>query len=243
MKHRFLFAFKILIIFTLLFSFSSCNKDDDEFVTSWEEVSVSSLDFYNENITKVNDSSIGQMVLQYSFFDKNIKTSEALNNISEKTLGTNVCGFEGKFGYISGPVYEYGFLFNMNQTANTFYMVGFTKNGTLVVYEYQAASSAQNASGELIASSEGYLKNLSGDIGPALTKVDPDSRNNVIKVESFKGKILISVNGNLLYTINSPKWTRGAVGIFQRLKDSELADYKASNPLRTNYQFSKIQRH
>lgn len=224
----------MILIFTMfaVLIFAAC-KQEEEFKTKWEETSVQNLQTYNDNCKVVNDSSEGELFLQYSLFDKTIDANY-VNNISFKNIGYNTCGFEGKFKYASGPIILYGFLLNVDLDENSFYMLSITQNGGFELYYYNG-NTASPSSGAM----EEVFK-----LSSANSPIKKDVANK-IKVDTVsEDSIEISFNGEKVYTISNPLNKRGSIGIFQMLDSATgMQNFTKSNPMVSLYQLNKIQRY
>lgn len=229
----------ILLSVSLCLFFTACPHEPKEPESTgkykWENVNSSDYDFYNSNIKASSENS---SFWEYSLFDAAKVEPTNVNNVSAKLLGYDICGFEGELKYLSGSVDEFGFLINMNLDENTYYALSFTPNGSFIPYYYTGTKEG----------SKSYLQHLikttaDGDIHSTETNFNKDEINT-IKAETLdSGSIEISINGKVIYTIETPEPKYGAIGIFQMLDDLDLANYKASNPMKTMFKISRVQRY
>ena len=210
------------LLLALCVAFISCGNKDSLY---WTAVSDSEIQFYDENISLVNDEESGESFFKYSLFYKDIQP-QTVNNVYAKTLGYDICGFDARIKFGSGAVEYFGFVFNLNTDTNNFYLLRFTPNGSLVVSSYDGSTQQISDFYEINASTSGWIK---------------DSANSV-KVQTLDGgSIEIYVNGILNYTILSPNLTYGALGVFEMLDASDLDNYSSSNPMTAFFNIKSIQ--
>lgn len=235
MEKKFLSRIIISILIITLCSVSiSC---PDKYTHSWEDISQKRLECYDNNVTESNKKS---GVYVYSLFDKNL-TQDTVNNVSVKIIGDNgkpydICGFEGTLQYISGPVYEFGFIFNVNKLndENDYYMAAFTPNGTFSLYYYDGTNVPQY---------EGK-QNLIKEFSPSESNYIKDGVNT-IRVETTEDASIIYftvyVNDKEIWKVENPEIKYGGIGFFEMLKYVEIAKFSKTNPLKTEYSIKKVQ--
>ncbi len=210
------------LLFALCTAFVSCGNKNNLY---WTEVSDSDIQFYDENISLVNDDESGESFFEYSLFYKDLQP-QTINNVYAKTLGYDICGFDTRIKFGSGAISYFGFVFNLNTDTNNFYLLRFTPNGSLVISEYDGSTNVISDFYELKASESGWIK---GSV-------------NSVKVQTTNdGTIEIYVNSVLNYTISSPGLTYGALGIFEMLDESDLSNYSSSNPMTAFFNIKSIQ--
>lgn len=210
-----------IFIFTLFF-LVSCKKDK----FYWTQVSNSDIEFYDKNISRVQEESSGENFFKYSLFYGDTQP-EVVNNVYAKNLGYDICGFEGKLKYESGAIKYFGFIFNLNTDTNCFYFLRFTKNGTLCVSYYDGSTKNISDLAEIPNSQNSWLANSV----------------NLVKVQSLEtGEIEIFINNALCYTIYSPVLSYGALGIFEMVDENDPTNYSPSSPMISFYQINKLQK-